>query len=452
VFDPLTKFYEHLDFVKFFINLLTGGDRTDRQTSYIGDTVLSLYARHGFDPSDPKTWKRDIQPTLSELHNIWKQDFESDSKNTTIEAIYSRTTSFKNTLLWLSNPTNVKFTAAYTVVDLSAVPQSAQEAANYLLTEVLKLRFNSKSKRKTTIMIDEAGIFLRNSHLQSEFSRMLKQAGSYGVRIIIGSQQLADLASIGPELKANIFISEVYGLNIDKSVDDVVKFFKFTKNDENFLINCSKPGMAAVSVGYPYATTYHLQRVPSELEAKILFGKQEQLTAYSFVHPSLESFANEQGVVFADQVTGDLTELRAGRVAIWQQRPIGQGRIYAYVKAELMQGEKIGNQNPEHFLIERGISCQVNHYEDADLIAHFQDGPCAFEWQSCGHNDVKTLMAKRQTSENKYGRLYFIGTPEACKEIKAALPGEDKIIISRGKQLETLLKKLMGEKEDIEHT
>ena len=73
-------------------------------------------------------------------------------------------------------------------------------------------------------MIDEAGIFLRNPHLQTEFSRMLKQAGSYGVRVIVGSQQLADLASIGPELKANIFISEVYGLNIGKSVDDVVKF------------------------------------------------------------------------------------------------------------------------------------------------------------------------------------------------------------------------------------
>jgi hypothetical protein len=151
LFDPLTKFYEHLDFVKFFINLLTGGDRTDRQISYIGDTVLNLYARHGFDPSDPKTWKRDIQPTLSELHDIWKKDFESDNKNSTIEAIYTRTTSFKNTLLWLSNPTNVNLTKQYTVIDLSAVPPGAQEAANYLLTEVLKLRFNSKSKTKTTI-------------------------------------------------------------------------------------------------------------------------------------------------------------------------------------------------------------------------------------------------------------------------------------------------------------
>lgn len=451
-FDPLTKYYEHVDFVKFFINLLTGGNRTDRQMSYIADTVLNLYARHGFDPGDPKTWKPKQQPTLSELHDIWAKDFKSDSKNSTIEAVYTRTTSFKNTLLWLSNPTNVNLTKQFTVIDLSAVPPGAQEAASYLLTEVLKLRFNSKSKTKTTIMIDEAGIFLRNPHLQSEFSRMLKQAGSYGVRVIIGSQELDDLASIGPELKANIFISEVYGLNIIKSLDDVVKFFKFTKSDEQFLINCSKPGQACVSVGYPYATTYHLQRIPSELEAKILFGNQEQLTGYNFVNSSLESFANEQGIIFADQVTGDLTELRKGRIAIWQQKPIGPGKVYAYVKDELLQNGQIGNQSPEHYLsvcyiaswlLERGIPVQVNHYDDADIIAQFPGETVAFEWQSAGHNDIKNLMQKRKTSENRYGRLVFVGSPESCEEMKKVIL-DDKIIISRGKQLETFLNNLMN--------
>ncbi len=213
-FDPITRFYEHIDFLKFFINLLTGGDRTDKQLTYIGDTILELYAQHGIDPEDTRTWKQETQPTFSELHDIWTRDRQRDPKNTTIEAVYSRTTSFKNTLSWLSNPTNVELTAQYTVIDLSAVPPGSQEAMNYLLTQVLYLRFSTKAKRKTTIMIDEAGIFLKNEHLQTEFSRMLKQAGSYGVRIIIGSQQLADLNSIGPELKANIFISEIYGLNI----------------------------------------------------------------------------------------------------------------------------------------------------------------------------------------------------------------------------------------------
>jgi hypothetical protein len=40
-----------------------------------------------------------------------------------------------------------------------------------------------------------------------------------------------------------------------------------------------------------------MQRVASDLEAQILFGKQERQVAYTFVHPDLESFAKEQGVI-----------------------------------------------------------------------------------------------------------------------------------------------------------
>ncbi len=452
LFDPLTKFYEYIDFVKLFLNLLLAqGSLTDVQKGYLHETVLRLYAKFGFDPSDKKTWKPAKQPTPEDIYDLWEQDFAADPKNTTIQAILIRATGFKNTLLWLSNPTNVNLTAQYTVIDLSAVPQGAQEAANYLLINVLKLRFNPKSKTRTTIAFDECGVFLRQKELQDQLSIMLKQAASFRVRIILGSQMLEDLSSIGPELRSNIYVSKVFGLNIAKNIDNAVTFFKFTPSDKKFLIECSKPGMAAVQVGHPYATTYHLQTVLSELEAKILFGKQEKLTAYSFVNPSLESFCHEQGVVFADQVTGDLTELKQGRTAIWQQKPIGAGKVYAYIKDELMENGMIGNQSPEHFisvtylaswLIERGIACQVNHYDDADLVAKFKNETVAFEWQTCGHNDVKNLMQKRQTCESKYGRLVFLGSPEACKEMKAAL-NDDKIIISRGKPLETLLNSLM---------
>ena len=87
-----------------------------------------------------------------------------------------------------------------------------------------------------------------------------------------------------------------------------------------------------------------------DIQPTLLFGKQEQLTAYSFVNPSLESFANEQRVIFADQITGYITELREGRTAIWQQKPIGKGKVHAYVKDELLQNGQIGNQTLEHFL------------------------------------------------------------------------------------------------------
>ncbi len=452
-FDSVSKFYEHVNTVKFFLNLLTGGDRTHKQMTYIGETLIELYAKFGINPEDRKTWKQEKQPTLLDLYDLWERDKKRYKNDATIEAVHSRTSSLRNTLSWLSNPTNVDLTKQYTVIDLSAIPTDTQEAMNYLLTAILALRFNVKSKRKTTIMVDEAGVFLKNTRLQDEFSRMLKQAGSYGVRIIIGSQQLADLSSIGPELRANIFISEVYGLNIGKSIDDVVKFFKLSSSDEQFLLSCSKPGMCAVSVGWPYATTYHMQRVASDLEAQILFGKQERQVAYTFIHPGLASFAEEQGVIMGDWIKGDTTVLRAERVMEWTQRAVGNGKVFAYIDKAKVNNELIMNQTKEHHLsviqiaayfIMRGIKIEINHYEDVDVVAWLPDGPVAFEYQTSGHNDPKKLTEKRKAGENKYGRMFFVGNTQSVKEIAQAI-GTDEIVIPRGAQLEEKIKALLKE-------
>jgi hypothetical protein len=453
-FDSVSKFYEHVNTVKFFLNLLTGGDRTHKQMTYIGETLIELYAKFGINPEDRKTWKQEKQPTLLDLYDLWERDKKRYKNDATIEAVHSRTSSLRNTLSWLSNPTNVDLTKQYTVIDLSAIPTDTQEAMNYLLTAILALRFNVRSKRKTTIMIDEAGVFLKNTRLQDEFSRMLKQAGSYGVRIIIGSQQLADLSSISPELRANIFISEIYGLNIGKSIDDVVRFFKLSSSDEQFLVSCSKPGMCAVSVGWPYATTYHMQRVASDLEAQILFGKQERQVAYTFVHPELESFAKEQGVIMADWIKGDTTILRAERHVEWEQRVIGTGKVFAYIDKKKLNNGLILNQSKEHFLgaiqiatcfITRNIKVEVNHYDDADIVAWLPDGTVAFEYQTAGSNDPKLLTEKRKSGESKYGRLFFVGNAQSAKEISEAI-GTDEIVIPRGARLEQKIKELLGEK------
>jgi hypothetical protein len=452
-FDPISKFYEHVNTVKFFLNLLTGGDRTHKQMTYIGETLIDLYAKFGIDPEDKKTWKQEKQPTLLDLYDLWERDKKRYKNDATIEAVYSRTSSLRNTLSWLSNPTNVDLTKKYTVIDLSAIPADTQEAMNYLLTAILALRFDVKSKKKTTIMIDEAGVFLKNPRLQDEFSRMLKQAGSYGVRIIIGSQQLADLSSISPELRANIFISEIYGLNIGKSIDDVVEFFKLSSSDEQFLLSCSRPGMCAVSVGWPYATTYHMQRVASELEAQILFGKQERQVAYIFIHPGLESFAREQGVIMGDWIKGDTTALRSERHVEWEQRVIGTGKVFAYIDKNKLNGEFIMNQSKEHFLniiqiaahfITKNIRVEVNHYGDADVVAWVSDGPVAFEYQTAGNNDSKVLTEKRKSAESKYGRVFFVANAQSIREIAEAI-GTDEIVLQRGTQLEEKIKELLGE-------
>lgn len=467
-FDPINMFYEHFDRVKFFLNLVTGGDRTEKQMGYIGRTLLDLYFRFGIDPANPKTWKTEKQPTLIDLYQVWENDFKEDPANVTIEAVVSRTEKFTNTLAWLSNPTNVHLSEQYTVIDLSAVREQEKQAMNYLLISILKLRFDINSKRKTTIMIDEAGVFLEDKELQREFSHYLKQAGSYGIRVIIGSQQLGDLATIGAELKANISVSEVYGLNIDKSIDDVMAFFKFSESTKKFLLSCSRAGMCALSVGYPYASTYHIQRTPSDLESQILFGKREQLTVFSFVHPALETLAREQKVILSDWIQGNTTELRQKYVCDWIQRTVGQGNTTYYLDPSIIDEQNPdilhingGTESREHaisvlhlagYLLERNIPTVVNHVGDADVVAQFPDGFVAFEYQTSavGGNDPKRLMAKRENGINKYGRLFFVGNTHSIKEVAKALGGADEIVISRGKYMEKKLKELLGELDDEE--
>lgn len=318
-------------------------------------------------------------------------------------------------------------------------------------------------------MIDEAGVFLENPALQREFSHYLKQAGSYGVRVIIGSQQLADLSSIGSELKANIFVSEVYGLNIEKSLDDVIQFFKLSESDRQYLMSCSRPGMCVLSVGYPYATSYHLKRVPSELEAQILFGKateqaqptrqEEQTTQpYTFLHPALEQFAVEQGMIMSNWITGDATKLKADRTTEQEQNVVGSGKLYAYFQKDKIDPAtgQVMNQTPEHYIsvlqiaavfVQHDIPVQVHHYEEADVVAQLPDGTTvAFEYQTAGHNDPKKLMEKRKRAETKYSKMFFVGSKQACKEISDAI-GTKEIVLQRGAELASKLQEMIGFEE-----
>ncbi len=211
--------------------------------------------------------------------------------------------------------------------------------------------------------------------------------------------------------------------------------------------------MCAVSVGWPYATTYHMQRVASDLEAQILFGKQERQVAYTFIHPGLESFAKEQGVIMADWINGDTTVLRAERHVEWAQRVIGTGKVFAYIDRGKLNNGLILNQSKEHFLeiiqiaacfIKRDIKVEVNHYNDADVVAWLPDGPVAFGYQTAGSNDPKVLTEKRKSSESKYVRLFFVGNAQSVKEVAEAI-GTDEIVIPRGARLEQKIKELLGE-------
>ena len=121
---------------------------------------------------------------------------------------------------------------------------------------------------------------------------------------------------------------------------------------------------------------------------------------------------------------------------------------------EKLNHELILNQSKEHYLsviqlagyfIERNIKVEVNHYDDADVVAWLPDGPVAFEYQTSGYNDPMRLTDNRKTGENKYGRLFFVGNTHSVKEVALSIE-TDEIVIPRGTHLEEKMKELMGEK------
>lgn len=458
-FNSESVFYRHISILKQFFTVLCKLDSVN-QTAYLELSLMELYDTFGISPYNPDSWKAQRPPTLKDLHEIWRRDKDI---NVSAEALYNKTTSINYAWKFLSSPTNVDLSKKFIVIDLSGIPADLSEAMNYLLTAVLSLRFNINAKQKTSLYIDEGRVFLKNPMLADDILKYLTQARSYGVRLILATQQLSDLRHVSEEFKTNTFLSLIFGNNAGNSIDVLTDYFKLCQSDQQYLKSCNRQGQALLLVGPPYNQSYHIFMKLSPLEEQIILGKKLAtlaVTPVQFLHPALEKFAEEQGVIFSDWIRGDTSMLRATKTALWQQRTVGNGRTYAYIKPEMIKDGSILNQSPEHYLavahlggnlIMRGIPVQVNHYEDCDLVAELPDGPVAFEYQTAGNNDSNRMMRKRENSENRYGKLFFIGNSESVPELKKALHG-DEIVISRGKQLEDLIDRLLDDSDKKRET
>jgi hypothetical protein len=460
-FNPESVFYRHISILKQFFTVLCKLDSVN-QTAYLELSLMELYDAFGISPYKSSTWKPARPPTLKDLHGIWQRD--KDFKNVSAEALYNKTTSINYAWKFLSSPTNCDLSKKFIVMDLSGIPADLAEAMNYLLTAVLSLRFNISAKQKTSIYIDEGRVFLKNPILADDIVKYLTQARSYGIRLILATQQLSDLKHVSEEFRTNTFLNLIFANNSGNSMDVLANYFKLTESDQQYLKNCNKQGQALLLVGPPYNQSYHIMMKLSQLEEQIILGTNSAaplVNAISYTHPDLAVLAEEQGVIFSDWITGDSSTLKATRTAIFQQRAAGTGKAYAYLKPELIQdGHILNNQTPDHYLtavslcghlIAKGIPAEINHFNDADVIAHFPGKTVAFEYQTStgntGNNDPTRLMMKRQNCEIRYGYVFFIGNYESVPELKKALQCDD-IVISRGKQLEDLIDRLIDESEE----
>jgi hypothetical protein len=479
-FNPSNKFYKHIDFLKVFFDLLSGGNMTDPQKGYFEELLINQYINKGIDPNDIRTWTQPDQPTPLELYAAMIRDYNNESQTSlkagTIQAIIIRLSKLTTTLRWLSTPTNISM-KQFTIIDLSAVSEDSNDAMHYLLTEFLQLWFNSKSKEKTNIFIDEVASMIKNKRLQNKLSDYLQKAGSFGNRIRLGTQQFEALSAIAPDIKANISIYMVYGFDIKNNIDSVMNLTKLSQESKAFLLSTNQQGTGILSIGYPYNTEYKIRQKVSPLVEQILFGKQNaKPVPWSFVHDRLNVLAIEQKVIFSSWINGDTSEIREHRGKDWTQRPIGSGKEFVYIDPVIVDPENQNliridgsHQTKEHFLscvgiaaffAERDYDVILSHTQDADVVVNLSGELIAFEYQTSGNNDPKRIIQKRINYENKYSKLFFVGNSSSVLELSKALglpvysrKNRDSIIIPRGTMLEEVCRNLTGDetKQDKEN-
>jgi hypothetical protein len=459
IFDPKQTFFHQITILKQFINQIcmigvAGSALNSLQLSYVERSLLHLYSKFEISPTDPKTWVKEEQPTLIDLYNIWHTDAAINTLRDAVQAavLEARTTSFTHNWDFLSRKTSFTLNKRFTVIDMSTLPADLIPAMNYFMTAVMTLRFSTNIKRKTVIMVDEGGSFIRGG-LGASIVNMVSQSASQGVAIWLFTQQHKDVKEISSELLNNSFIRVVMGNGTE--VPEVAEALHLPKSDQDFLNSCNKPGQFLLQMKSPFNKSYHCQLSLSELESELVIGKKQvtSATSLTFLSHALQAFSKERGFILADWIPKNTAtqELTKGMIKEFIQRTVGAGKVWTYIPTGLIRADGlIQNQSPDHYmsvagiagwLIERGIDVVVSDRDGADIVATFQNGKkLAIEYQTSlpGNNRPDDIIDKWKNNENKYDFLFFVSDTDGVKELKSILKS-DELIVPRGTQLETKL-------------
>jgi hypothetical protein len=79
-------------------------------------------------------------------------------------------------------------------------------------------------------------------------------------------------------------------------------------------------------------------------------------------------------------------------------------------------GDMVGNQSIDHhstvlqiagYLQQLGVTPQINHYEDVDIMIDLGTEKIAFEYECPGSHTMSELVKKKQECETKYNKVFF---------------------------------------------
>lgn len=444
--DWIELFNNHLELVTAFFRVLNTSDNMD---NYVNESLIEIYKRKGIVRKDPVTWKNlpgDKWPVLLDLREVWKED--AKNKNPSAEAMLNRTSRLETSWEYINRPTDVKFDKDIIIIDISSVPGTLQDAMNVFVTGMVGMRFNTDLTVKTNVIIDEGRVFLNDKKLAEFILKIYTQGRSFGMNAWFTTQQPSDAKDddVKELLKNNSFVNIIMGNVQPNSYDMIQAFFNLSDEDMTGLKGCGV-GQGFVQVNNTgTAVNFKL----TDLEAQVILGREKPgsktSTAIGFemVDNRLKSLAEVNHAYIEDWIKGDSKALSPGRDRHPVTRVFRRGTTGIWIESSKVKNGKILNQTIDHYstvlqigsyLLHKGLSVQVNHYDDADVVAELNGRTIAIEYERPGIHSVDQLIDKNQRLQNQYDSVLFVCTSTNYKILASDRCIGQNQTVARGSQL-----------------
>jgi len=444
--DYIEIFNNHLELVTAFFRVLNTSDNMD---NYVNESLIEIYRRKGIIRKDPDTWKDlagDRWPVLLDLREVWKED--SKNKNPSAEAMLNRTSRLETSWEYINRPTDVNFDKDIIIIDISSVPGTLQDAMNVFVTGMVGMRFNTELTKKTNVIIDEGRVFLNDKKLAEFILKIYTQGRSYGLNAWFTTQQPSDAKDedVKELLKNNSFVNIIMGNVQPNSYDSIKAFFNMSDEDIAALRGCGI-GQGLVQVNN---TVTDVKFSLTDLESEVILGttkpgiKAGADVGFKVIDKRYTKLAEENHAYIEDWIDGDSKLLAPGRDRFAVVRALRGGTTGIWIQTSEVKDGKILNQTVDHYgtvlqiaayLLHRGASVQVNHYEDADVVAEINGHKLAIEYERPGIHTVDQLIDKNQRLLKQYDEVLFVCTSTNYKLISSERCIGQNQTVSRGSML-----------------
>ncbi len=194
----------------------------------------------------------------------------------------------------------------------------------------------------------------------------------------------------------------------------------------------------------------------TSFEDAVIKGKLEELEKPDTitVNEAVADIARENGIYFDNWLSGG--SIHTLNNMAYELLPVqkidSRGTIKTWIRKEKISGSMIGNQSIDHYasvcqlagaLSIAGFKTEINHFNDADIVARNNGNAYAFEYEHPGSHTKENLVDKDKRHTENYDNVFFVCSGDNYEQIKDAV-GETKTV-KRGIQLKNLIEKLKRE-------